>query len=192
MSIQKPILLDFPMPIQTERLILRPLRAGDGKTLFDAVEETRLLLEPWMPWVKHVSGWEDSEYFARQSYAKFILRESMNLAIFCENNFIGVIGFNNFFWNIPSGVIGYWCRASCQRKGFMREATAAVTVYAFQVIGLKRVTILCNDDNQRSIQIPENLGFHLETHALGLIENAQGDDLVIGRRYVRFDCSGLN
>lgn len=29
--IKKPILLDFPMPIVTERLVLRPIKEGDGK-----------------------------------------------------------------------------------------------------------------------------------------------------------------
>lgn len=38
----------------------------------------------------------------------------------------------------------------------------------------------------------ESLTFHLETRALGLVENAQENDLVIGRRYVRFDFCGLN
>jgi hypothetical protein len=37
---QNPILLDLPPLIQTQRLLLRPPQAGDGKALFEAVSES--------------------------------------------------------------------------------------------------------------------------------------------------------
>jgi len=186
MKIKDPLLLNLPMPIYTKRLLIRPLMPGDGQQLFTAIEETREQLRKWLPWVDAVKNWQDSERTAHEFYAEFIRGKKFNLAIFAEEYLIGMSGFNEVSWNIPSGIIGYWCRLSGQRNGFIREAVAAITLYAFREMGLKRVSILCHDSNLKSIQVAMSLGFELETRALGLIENLTDDELVMGRRYVRF------
>lgn len=191
MSIKDPLLLDLPMPIPTKRLIIRPLMPGDGRQVFEAVEESREHFKLWLPWVKYVKTWEDSEKTAHEFYADFICRKAMHLAIFQDQHLVGMCGFHTINWSIPSAPIGYWCRTSAQGQGFIREACAALTVYGFEIIGLKRISILCEDTNEKSIRVAESLGFTLETRAKGLIENLQGDDLTFGRRYVRFDTKGL-
>lgn len=191
MTIKDPILLDLPMPIQTQRLTIRPIMPGDGRAVFESIEESRDFLSLWLPWVKHVTVWQDSEKTAREFYADFIRRQAFHLAIFEKDRFIGMGGFHSVNWDIPSGAIGYWCRRSSLGHGYIREAIGAITRYGFEVMGLKRITILCNGENTRSIRVAESLGFELETQAKGIIENCQGDDLVMGRRYVRFDAKGL-
>lgn len=173
------------MPIQTERLSLRPLNAGDGPLIFEAVEESRELLERWLPWPQYVKSWEDSEKFAREQYAYFILRQSLTLGIFQGDHFIGVCGFHRIQWKIPSAEIGYWCRQSAQGWGYMQEAVQALVAYGFKDIGLKRLEILCFDDNKPSAALAEKLGFNLETRALGLMDNFRGDDLVLSRLYAK-------
>lgn len=187
MSIQKPILLDLPMPITTKRLTIRPMMPGDGKQIFEAIEESRSELCKWFPWVNNVKHWKDSEKTAREFYANFILRKSFSFLIFCEKKFIGGCGFNDPDWSVPSASIGYWCQTSEQGKGYIREATAALILYAFQVIGFKRLTILCKEENTKSISIAETLGFFLETKAKGLLSNPNTPDLSVSRCYVRFD-----
>lgn len=183
--IKKPILLDFPMPIVTERLVLRPIKEGDGKFIFEAIEESRKILERWLPWPQYVSTWEDSETFARESYGKFILRDRLNLGIFRDEEFIGICGFNYFLWDIPSAEIGYWCRLSAQKRGYMQEAVRELTLYGFERIGLKRLVITCLDENYASAAIAEKLGFNLEVRALGLMRNLQSAKLAMARRYVK-------
>lgn len=192
MNIKKPILMDLPFPIYTKRLMIRPMMPGDGEKIFEAVEESRDAIAPWLPWVDNVKKWEDSEITARKFYADFIQRNSFNFVIFQEDKFIGGCGFNGVNWSIPSAAVGYWCRLTAQRQGFIREAIAAQIQYGFKVMGLKRISLLCNDENERSINIAENLGFELEARAKGLIENLRGEeDLAVGRRYSRFDSHGL-
>lgn len=191
MGVADPLLLDLPMPIQTERLLLRPLMPGDGKLLFDAIEESREELKLWLPWVPSVKCWQDSERTARGFYADFIRRIIMNLAILHQGEFVGMCSLN-FSWQIPSASIGYWCRLSAQGQGFIQEAISALTLYAFRVTPLKRLAIICHDGNVKSARVAENLGYRLELRAPGLIENLKGDELVWGRRYVRFDDQGLD
>lgn len=191
MSIKNPILIDFPMPLTTKRLTIRPLMPGDGPNLFEAIDESRASLRPWLGWVDSVRTWEDSETDAREFYVRFILRTESTFLILAADRLIGVCSYHDFNWRIPSTSIGYWCRLSERGQGYVREAVRALTIYAFQCIGLKRVTISCDDENIKSIAISEALGFHLETKAKGLLTNPLGDDLRMGRRYVRFDSSGL-
>jgi ribosomal-protein-serine acetyltransferase len=58
--------------------------------------------------------------------------------------------------------IGYWIRSSCAGKGFMTEAINALTQYAFKQLGMKRIAITCDINNERSKKIPEQLGYSLE------------------------------
>lgn len=102
-----PLLLKLPLPLLTGRLLLRPLQPGDGPAIFEAIEESRDILEAWLPWPKNVKTWQDSEKFVCQSYADFILRKSLTLGIFKEGILIGVCGFNFFLWEIPAAEVGY-------------------------------------------------------------------------------------
>ena len=190
-DLKNPILLDFPLPIQTKRLLLRPLMPGDGKKIFEAIEESKDLFTKWLPWVKDVKKWEDSEKTAREFYADFILRKRFPLVILKDDALIGMCGFNTIKWTIPSASIGYWCRKNAQGNGYMKESVEALTIYGFNSMHLKRLSICCKDTNKKSISVAESLGFTLETCAKGLLENLEGEDLVYARRYVRFNADGL-
>ena len=191
MTLKNPILLDLPMPIKTKRLVICPMMPGDGQEVFKAIDESRDLFSLWLPWVGDVKTWEDSEITAHEFYAGFIQRKNMNLVIKYNQQIIGMCGFNTLNWHISSGSIGYWCLKSEQGKGYIKEAVAALTIYAFKIMNLKRISILCDDENIKSIRVAKSLGYTLETRAKGLLENLRGKDLTYARRYVRFDPSGL-
>jgi hypothetical protein len=69
----KPILLEIPFPITTERLLLRPPRPGDGAELNAAIVESIDELSRWMPWAKQCPTPDDSEENIRRAYVKWIL-----------------------------------------------------------------------------------------------------------------------
>ncbi|MFN7037941.1 MAG: GNAT family N-acetyltransferase [Alphaproteobacteria bacterium] len=138
MSLENPILLDLPLPIYTERLISRPVTIGDGKAVFEAIDESRAEFEPWLPWVNSVKKWQDSEITAREFCSNVILRKAFHFVIIYNANIIGMCSLEDINWNISSGGIGYWCRTSATGNGFMQEAVAAITKYGFEVIKLKK------------------------------------------------------
>ena len=45
----KPILLDFPMPIATDRLIIRPPKIGEGAMINEAILESYDFLHETIP-----------------------------------------------------------------------------------------------------------------------------------------------
>ena len=64
-----PILRDIPEQIESERLILRPPRPGDGAIVNAAIHESLAELRPWMPWAMAENRVDDSEVFARRAAA---------------------------------------------------------------------------------------------------------------------------
>jgi ribosomal-protein-serine acetyltransferase len=75
---------------------------------------------------------------------------------------IGGSGLHRINWNVPKFEIGYWVRTSYARKGYISEAVAGISDFAFKQLGAKRVEIRCDKLNERSAAIPRRLGFNHE------------------------------
>jgi len=158
------LLLDFPESFESDRLTIRAPRAGDGTEIHAAVEETFDDLKPWMPWAQQMPTLEESESFVRRSQCQFLAREDLALLLFLKstNTIVGGSGLHRIDWDIPKFEIGYWCRKRFQGQGYITESTEAITKFAFEILGAKRVEIRCDSKNVRSRGIPDRLGFTLE------------------------------
>ncbi len=171
-----PILRDFPDQFETERLLIRCPRPGDGPSIFEASDESRAELEPWMPWIAQTLRVEDSEEFARRSYARFILRENLGLLIFrkADSLYLGGTGFHNIDWNVPSFEIGYWLRTRFTGQGYMTEGVNGLTDFARQHFKARRIVIRCDTLNLRSRAVAERAGYVLEAHMVNELMNNKG------------------
>lgn len=189
------VLVDAPYPIVTPRLLIRPLMPGDGAALHAAIAESVNELAEWFSFVHKgvIPPPEEAEITARTFYAKFILRTIMHYAVFERetNQFLGMLGLLDINWLVRSLEIGYWCRTSRTGNGFASEAANAMTRYAFNQLNMRRVTIICDDENEKSCAIAERLHFFCELVSLGLFDKPGDEALRKGRQYVRFDLTGL-
>lgn len=193
----KPILFDFPMPIITPRLILKPPQVGDGVIVNEAVLESFDELHQFMPWAKEKPSIEDSEEYVRQAAANWILKNNdepyLPLFMFDKvtNQFVGATGYHHYDWSIPCIETGYWIKKSYAGRGFMTEAQNAITQYAFKQLGVNRITITCDVCNIRSKKIAERLGYTLEgifkANRKKPVTGELSDTLV----YSRFNLNGL-
>ena len=158
------LLLDFPESFESDRLTIRAPRAGDGTEIHAAVEETFDDLQPWMPWAQQMPTLEESETHVRRAQCDFLAREDLTLLLFLKgtNTIVGGSGLHRIDWAIPKFEIGYWCRKRFQGQGYITESTEAITKFAFEILGAKRVEIRCDSKNVKSRRIPDRLGFRLE------------------------------
>ncbi len=158
------LLLDFPESFESNRLTIRAPRAGDGAEVNAAVRETFDDLKVWMPWAQQVPALEESESFVRRSQCDFLARKDLMLFLFLKgtDTLVGGSGLHRINWDIPKFEIGYWCRKRFQGQGYIRESTEAITKFAFETLGAKRVEIRCDSKNVRSRRIPDRLEFKLE------------------------------
>lgn len=165
----KPSLLEFPEEFTTDRLLIRKPLPGDGKVVHTAIQASLNELKPWMPWAHMNQTEQDVEANIRESIAKFITREDLRLHILDKETgeFIGSSGLHRIDWAVPKFEIGYWIDTRYTGRGYITEATEAITNFAFQELKAKRVEIRCDSKNSRSRAIPERLGFTLE----GILKN---------------------
>jgi ribosomal-protein-serine acetyltransferase len=160
------LLLDIPETLETERLLLRAPRAGDGPLVSAAVSESLDSLQPWMPWADHAPTPQESESVARRMAVDFARRESLSYRLIRRSDglYVGMCSLFQFNWGIPSGEIGYWVRASAQGQGYITEAVRRLTAFAFDELKLERIEIRCDARNRRSAAVAERSGYTLEAH----------------------------
>lgn len=163
-GIDEPILLDLPEQIDTDRLLIRPPRLGDGAAINAAVRESFTELKRWMPWAQEIPSIEQSEIFARESAARFARREDLPLLLFERDTdrLIGASGLHRIDWSVPSFEVGYWCRTSCVGRGYISEAVRGICGTAFTLLSAARFEARMDDTNERSWRVVERLGFKLE------------------------------
>ncbi len=187
----------FPMPIITDRLIIRPIQISDAKFLNEAIAESFNELHRFMAWASHKQSLEETKKFARKASKNWIAKKNddpyLSLVILDKNtnDFVGGTSFYNYNWEIPAVETGYWIRTSKSGNGYMTEATNAITQYAFKQLRVKRISLTCDPDNVKSKNIAERLDYTLE----GRLKNNRikpengeiGDTLI----YAKYDCSNL-
>ncbi|MCS6827415.1 MAG: GNAT family N-acetyltransferase [Caldilinea sp.] len=162
--LQRPILLDLPDQLESERLWLRAPRPGDGATINQAVRESFEALRPWLPWATTLPTVAESEEFARRSAVSYLTREAFTWLLWNKQTgrLIGVSSLHDINWSVPSMQIGYWVRTSMAGQGCITEAVLTVSHFAFDVLGARRVEIRCDERNERSAAVARRAGFVLE------------------------------
>ncbi len=167
-----PVLLDLPPTIDTERLLLRPPRTGDGAMLHAAIVESLPELRRHLaslPWVAGEQTVESAETWCRNGYANFLARRDLPFLVLerTTGEIVGATGLHRTVWSTPKTEIGYWGRVSRARNGFIGEAVAALARYAFDHLRAVRIEIVTDEANGPSRRLAERCGFVLE----GILRN---------------------
>ncbi|MCL4247245.1 MAG: GNAT family N-acetyltransferase [Anaerolineae bacterium] len=177
----------LPSQLETERLILRPPRPGDGRVLNDAIRESFAALTRWMPWAKTMPSLDETENFARDSWAHFNAQEDYPLLLFDKQTgeLLGASGLHPRDWNVPKFETGYWIRTSREGQGLITEAVNGLTRIAFEILQAQRMIIRCDARNTRSAAVAERAGYVLEARFHNDIRDNAGElqDMLL---YVKF------
>ncbi len=161
---EPPILIDLPDSLITERTLVRPWRSGDGVEMFEAVDESRQHILPWLPWGPGHVKTDDSETLVRTFAARWLLREDLAVAIRdrATDRLLGGGGLHRINWNFRTFEIGYWIRKSATGRGHVTDAARLLTDLAFGPLQARRVFIRCAAGNERSIAVAQRAGFQYE------------------------------
>ncbi|WP_373430107.1 GNAT family N-acetyltransferase [Paenibacillus sp. GD4] len=172
-----PILLSFPEEFETDRLIIRAPRWGDGSLVNEAIHESASELRPWLPFLRHLPSVDDSESYVRKARLNFLERTDLVLHIIDKltGDFVGSSGLHRFDWNVRKFEIGYWLRTSQTGKGLMTEAVIGITNFAINTLEANRIEIRCDRRNASSIRVAERAGFMLEGTLRNLSLNESGN-----------------
>ena len=176
MTTPSPILIEIPEEIVGARVRLRPYRPEDAPAVWEAVEESRASLAPWLPWVRGYDSIDDARIFVARARARWVLREDLAVGIFERESsrFLGGSGLHRINWTLRTFEIGYWIRGTAEGHGYVGETVQLLTRLAFDTLGANRVEIRMHVDNVRSRRVAERLGYVLEGTLRRLLPDAEG------------------
>lgn len=160
-----PILLHIPDQLETGRLLLRAYREGEGKLVYQMIQDNHQhLREVLPPALQSIQNWQDAEVLVRSLVADWQLRRRFVLGMWAKDSheLVGEMFLGGFNWDIPSGEIGYFVVKQAEGRGFATEATTACIVFAFEQLRLHRLVLGCDEDNARSRRVAETCRFKLE------------------------------
>ena len=150
--------------LRGERVLVRPFREEDGQALFEAVDESREFIRPWLPFAYQHQSMEESCDWVIHAMSKWMLREEMPLVVSDAANgrFLGGLGLHPRNWNMGYFEIGYWLRQSAAGHGYMTEAVRLLVDFAMGSLKAKRLEIRCDELNTPSANVARRLGFTQE------------------------------
>ena len=145
-------------------LLLRSFRPGDGAELNRATQSSLEHLRPWMGWASPDTTAEDSEAFARQSFARWLLGEEWNLGVWRGERLVAGSGFMLRGQPLDHGTveIGMWVRADEAGRGLGTRALQAMVDWADADWPVHKLTWHCDSRNLASARVAEKCGFQLE------------------------------
>ena len=138
-----PALIEFPNPLESERLIIRSPRSRDGEELHRAICETFDDLNVWLPWAKELPDEIKIKKFLQSKRGAFLERQDLVFLLFLKGTeALGCSsGLHPKDWKIPKFEIGYWCRKKFQNQGYITESTVAISEFGFHRLNAERIEI---------------------------------------------------
>ena len=154
-------------PFESERLLIRSPRAGDGPRVHAGVVASLAALRAFpasLPWALAEPSVETSEAFccgAQQAwglgtaYPMLLLRRH-------DGTHVGNSGVHAVDWNVPKCEIGYWIRSDQTGHGYATEAVRAISEWAFEHLAMRRIEARPDAENHASCRVLERAGYALE------------------------------
>ena len=156
----------IPTRLNTPRLVLRPPMEADARDLNRVARDSYEWLHPWIPWAAQRPTLARTRKYCRDGARRYPLGEDMPLLMLHRESgeLLGGTGLHRLDWSVPAVEIGYWVRQEHAGHGYVTEATKAVALFAFEVLGARRIEIRCDAENLPSRRVAERAGFPARVH----------------------------
>lgn len=166
--------------LQSDRLVLRPLRESDSEAMFAYASDptvTRFL--PWTP----APDVESVRPFLAEQVAKRRRGESLGLAVLYRDNgvMIGSTDLMDLRGQIKGQAeIGYLLARPYWGCGLMTEAARLTAAHGFSALGLTRLIAFADAENVASRRVLEKIGMLVAGSELRIVKGE-------ARTYLRFE-----
>lgn len=154
----------LPEFIETENLIIRAAKPGDGKAFNKAILESIDDLKDWLDWVTPPPTEEESEESCRMAYGRFLLNQDLMALFFHRESgeIVGGSGLHDADWEKGHFEVGYWGNSRYSRQGLMTEGVRALVNYAVTELKASRIFLTTDERNESSWKFAEQAGFEYE------------------------------
>jgi RimJ/RimL family protein N-acetyltransferase len=152
-----------PLPLQTERLVIRPYRDDDATGLHEVFGSPEVMR--WTPSAPSKDAAETRQRLARTM--AFTARQPPGLGLWAlelttSSEFLGQVGLFPIEGKGPEVEVAYELAPRVWGHGYATEAARALVEYGFGELGLRRIVALILPDNARSRNVASKCGMTLE------------------------------
>ncbi|MFX0116126.1 MAG: GNAT family N-acetyltransferase [Candidatus Hodarchaeota archaeon] len=162
------MLLELPLRLETNRLIIRAYEKNDGAALYWLLEkdDNREYLKDHVSEAVTIKTEEDAEIRLRELNADWSARNRFVMGIWLKTSgeYVGQIWIEPKNWEVPSFELGWFLGKSHQGQGIATEAAKAGIKFLFNHLKAHKIIVLTRDDNPKSYKVAERCGFIKEGH----------------------------
>ncbi len=143
---------------------IRPFRPDDAGPVYQAVEESRAAVAPWMPdlaavpSVEAVGAWINATLTGRAAGHMF----HCAIVDVPTDTFLGGCGLTHLHATHRFANLSYWVRSSQVRRGVATTATRLLAAWGFAHVHLHRIEIVVALENTASRRVAEKAGARYE------------------------------
>lgn len=148
--------------IVSSKIELEHLKITHAFQVFQAIDQNRDFLSPWLPFIQDTETQEDTEAFIRSVNSLSSTDRDEVFVIWYNGYMAGLIGYKDIDRINQKIEIGYWLIESMTGKGIVSLSTKTLIDFAFSTMEMNRIEIRCGVGNNKSSAIPKRLGFRLE------------------------------
>jgi RimJ/RimL family protein N-acetyltransferase len=171
----------MPLPLVTERLLIRPYREDDATGLHDVFGSPEVM--KWTPSPPSKDVAETAQRLVRTM--AFTAKQPPGLGLWAlelreKGEFLGQVGLFPVEGKGPDVEVAYELAPRAWGRGYATEAARALIDYGFGEMHLERIVALILSDNVRSRRVAEKCDMALEGpgrfYGLDLLVYARGRD----------------
>src|SRR5689334_19553946 len=152
----------FRFPLQ-EGITLGLVMLKDAPQLAEVIRANHEHLASYMSFASADYSEANAHEFLQRSLHKIADETAFRWLIFADDAIIGMISFNTISTRFGSADIGYWLAKEWTGRGIMIDAIRAITDYGFGTLGLQRIEILTDTENEKSANSALRAGYQFET-----------------------------
>lgn len=173
--------LEFPTQYESQRLVLRSYRPGDGKWYYAMSLRNREHLMRYESGnvAVNITSEEAAEVLVQELAREWVKRTCFFIGAFDKKTgeFVAQIYVGPVDWSLPEFQIGYFVDVNHEGQGYVTEAVKATLRVLFTQLNAHRVRLACDETNSRSIRVAERCSMTREGY---LRENKRNPDGTYG------------
>jgi len=154
----------LPSERESNGISIRKYQPGDSAAIVEAVQESVATVGVWLDWCGNSYGPADADAWIAHASSDWAKAEMFAFAVVdaTSSDYLGGVGLSQIDQDNRSANLGYWVRQSYESRGVGTQAARLAVGYAFELLKLTRIEIVCAAMNRPSRRVAEKTGAHFE------------------------------